>query len=171
MYTFSSPRLQRLALHWSYIWFNYISSSTIRSLFWLLKSPIPLGFGHKPVIDWSQPWGFILRSHCCWCFWRMWFAELSKQSRLHYHKSESIWTTIALTYLKTICMCTYMHIYLLKAACLQLWWERVVPYTTNLRRWKSKLLAGWYVVRWIFDQQKAEDVFSLVTFNSQQATQ
>lgn len=46
-------------------------------------------------------------------------------------------------------MYVYIHAYILTKSSLSaaVMRERIVPYTTNLRRWKSKLLAGWYVVR------------------------
>lgn len=51
----------------------------------------------------------VFLSHSWRCFWWMWFADLSKQSRLHCQNFQSIWTTITLFRIKAACISIYIY--------------------------------------------------------------
>lgn len=83
--------------------------------------------------------------HSWRCIWQKWFADLSKQSRLHCQNFLSIWTTITLFRIKAACISIYIHKASLHAAEI---WDGVVYYSTNTRGWNIHascfgLAVGW----------------------------
>lgn len=99
----------------------------------------------------------VFPSHSWRCFCWMWFADLSKQSRLHCQNFLSIWTTITQFRIKATCPSIDIHKTSPRAAEIR---DRVVYYSTNIRGWNIYascfgLAVGWNGCGTLTVQQEA----------------